>query len=159
MMTTTDLQNIKKVLEGMADYEMALADFYNCCAEAYKTDAAFWKNLQQAEIFHGGNIKQMLDILDKKPDKFEMGRPFNLVALNTAKAWLKENTERVRKGEIPREKMLVMARDIEQSVLESRYAEIVKTFDIEFQNLLKRIMSQTYEHKTVIQKKIDDTKA
>ncbi len=52
-----------------------------------------------------------------------------------------------------------MARDIEQSVLESNYAEIVKTADAEYNTLMKDILSQTYEHKKMIQEKIAEMKA
>jgi len=54
--------------------------------------------------------------------------------------------------------MLILARDFEQSVLESHYAEIVKTTDAEYQTLMKNILSQTQEHKKAIQKAIDDLK-
>jgi hypothetical protein len=51
-----------------------------------------------------------------------------------------------------------MAKDIEQSLLESHYAEIVKTNEMEYQALMKEILSQTYEHKNAIQKKIEELK-
>jgi hypothetical protein len=70
-------------------------------------------------------------------------------------AGITENTTRVSKGEFSRERIHVMARDIEQSILESHYAEIVNTTDVEYLDLMKDILSQTYEHRKIIQEKID----
>jgi len=97
----------------------------------------------------------MREIIVKKQEKFDVGRPFNLIALNTAFSGLKDSVRRIANGELSRMKILVLARDIEQSVLESHYGEVVKTNDIEYQTLMKEILSQTYEHKAAIQKKID----
>ncbi len=54
--------------------------------------------------------------------------------------------------------VLFIARDIERSLIEARYDEIVKTNDIEYQNLVKRIVSQTVVHKGMIDKKIATVK-
>ena len=88
-----------------------------------------------------------------------MGRPFNLIAFNTAQAGILENTTRVSQGALTREKMFVLARDIEQSLLESHYGEIVKTTDVAFQTLLKAILSQTYEHRKIIQKAAESVRS
>ena len=100
----------------------------------------------------------MREILINKQGSFEVGRPFNLVVLRTALAGANENRKRLKEGALSREKVLVLARDIEQSILESRYAEIVKTNDVEYQSLIKKIVSQTSDHKMMLQKKIDDLK-
>jgi hypothetical protein len=155
MLTTIDLEKIIQVLESMMQYERDLAAFYELCADMWRDDQAFWEGLVSAELLHAENIQKMRRIIIEKREKFDAGRPFNLIVLNTAFAGLKENIKRITDGELSRMKILVLARDIEQSVLESHYAEVVKTGDIEYQTLMKDILSQTYEHKTAIQKKID----
>jgi len=159
MMGLPDIEKITGVLEAMRQYELLLADFYRHCAGVWTEDRALWDNLVSAEIQHADNISKMKDIIAGKQKNFAIGRPFNLVALNTAMAGLKENTRRLISGELSREKMLIIARDLEQSVLESSYAEIVKTADVEYNTLMKSILSQTYEHKKIIQDRIAGMKS
>jgi hypothetical protein len=159
MMTVADIERIKKVLECMIEYELGLSNLYRNCADIYKEDATFWKSLHVVEILHAENIRKMSEILERKPEQFEVGRPFNLIAINTALSGLKDNIKRIMESPFSREKMFILARDIEQSVLESNYAEIVKTADIEYQTLIKNILSQTYEHKMMIQKKINELRS
>ena len=159
MMSVADIEKITKVLEAMIQYELLLSDFYKHCADVWMEDQALWNHLATAENRHADNIQKMKDIIVKKQESFAIGRPFNLIALNTAAAGLKDNTRRLALGELSRDKMLVMARDIEQSVLESNYAEIVKTSDIEYNTLMKDILSQTHEHKKIILEKIAEMKA
>lgn len=159
MLGIADIERISRVLDVMGQYERALSDFYRRCADTWTEEQPFWRNLADAESQHAENIQKMLEILQNKQDRFEVGRPFNAIALNTAMAGLKENTSRLTAGAYSCEKMLIMARDIEQSILESNYAEIVKTADLEYQELMKVILSQTREHKKIIQEKIQAMKA
>lgn len=158
-MNITDIDKIAKVLESMMQHELALSDFYKQCADTWKEDQAIWESLAHAELRHAENLQKMLEIIIKKQDVFEVGRPFNLLAIHTAIAGVNDNLKRVKEGAVPREKLLILARDTEQSILESHYAEIVKTTDIEYQSLMKNILSQTYDHKMIIQKKINDIKS
>ena len=158
MMSIADIEKITTVLESMIQYELNLSDFYKQCADIWTEDQAFWQNLARSEVGHAENIQKMREIIAKKQERFELGRPFNPIALNTAMAGLKDNAKRLTSGAFSFEKMLIMTRDIEQSILESHYAEIVKTADIEYQTLMKGILSDTYVHKKIIQGKIDDLK-
>lgn len=159
MMSSADIKKITEVLEAMIQYELFLSDFYQHCADRWTEDQELWDNLVLAEIRHADNIKKMKDIIIKKQEGFAIGRPFNLIALNTAAAGLKDNTRRLTLGELSREKTLFIAKDIEQSVLESNYGEIVKTADVEYNTLMKAILSQTHEHKKIILEKISAMKA
>jgi len=157
MLTNVNLEKIIQILESMKQYELDLAAFYVMCADLWREDQAFWENLASAELRHSDNIQKIREIIVKKREHFEIDRPFSTVALNTVFSGLKDNIKRIAEGEFSRKRILILARDIEQSVLESHYAEIVKSNDIEYQTLMKEILSQTYEHKVAIQKKIDDS--
>ena len=158
MMTVADIERITKVLESMIQYELILSDFYKQCADIWTEDQAFWQNLAHAELHHAENMQRMREIIVKKQETFEAGRPFNPIAINTAMTGLKDYTNKLTSGALSSERMLIIARDIEQSILESHYAEIVKTADLEYQTLMKAILSQTFEHKKTIEEKIKETK-
>ncbi|MBI4633458.1 MAG: hypothetical protein HY742_06175 [Deltaproteobacteria bacterium] len=153
-MIPTDVPKVTMILETMEQHESILADFYAACAETWSEEGSFWLELAEAEKTHRENIRRMIAILQKKFPYFSLGRPFNLVALNTAIAGIKENIRRLKAGELNQAKALFLARDIEQSLLESKYAEIVTTNDLEYQTLLSDILTQTGMHKNMIQGKI-----
>jgi hypothetical protein len=52
--------------------------------------------------------------------------------------------------------MLFISRDIEQSFLENRYGEIVKTNDTEFQSLMNEILLDTLAHREFLNDKIKE---
>jgi len=54
--------------------------------------------------------------------------------------------------------MLFIARDLEQSVIESKYFEIAKGRDVEFQELAEELMIDTMAHRDELNKKINETK-
>ncbi|MBS1238359.1 MAG: hypothetical protein H6R39_19 [Deltaproteobacteria bacterium] len=62
--------------------------------------------------------------------------------------------ERLKKGEISEDSAISIARDIEQSFIESRYGEIVKTADVEYNTLVQKILNETARHKIKIDQKI-----
>lgn len=53
---------------------------------------------------------------------------------------------------------LYEALEIEKSILESKYGEIVRAHDIQYQNMLKGILTPTDAHKNRMEKKIADRK-
>jgi len=155
MPNITNIDTITKVIEAMMQFESALADFYKQCADAWAEDQGFWRNLANAELQHENNLRKMREIIINKQNSFNLGRSFNTIALNTAITGIHDNIKRLMGGFLSREKVLFIARDIEQSVLEANYSEIVNTSDIECQTLMKDILSQTYDHKMAIQNKIN----
>jgi hypothetical protein len=159
MINIADIKKVAETLASMMQYELALSDFYKHCADIWTEDQAFWHNLAHAEVRHAENMQKMLEIITKKQEKFDLGRSFNPIALNTAIAGLKDNASRLTARMFSLEKVLFLSRDIEQSILESHYAEIVKTADAEYQALVKEILYQTYEHRKIIQEKIEKIKA
>jgi hypothetical protein len=153
-MARLDLQNILDILAEMAETEMAIAGLYRCCAEAWPADEAFWINLAEEELEHAQNIGEMVERIRRNPDRFQLQRPFNLAAIRTIFAGVKRDAERIRQGILTRERAFVLARDLESSIIEKAYHEIVKTNDRTYLDLIRRIVSQTLLHKNAIEQKI-----
>ncbi len=60
---------------------------------------------------------------------------------------IKANIQKLVKGEIARKNIFFIARDLEQSMLEKNYGEVVKTNNPEFQSLMKEMISDTASHR------------
>jgi len=144
------------ILKSLADFELATAELYGTCSRIWDGDKEFWTDMQQAEVKHSRNIKRMTDIVSSKPGDCTPGHVFPPAAVQTSISGIKANIQRLAKREIARKNMLFIARDIEQSMLERNYSEIVKTNDAEFQSLIKEILSDTVSHREQLNKKIKE---
>ncbi len=147
-------KEIKEALMTMAEVEMAIGKLYRCCAACFPEDRRFWLGLVNQEIRHAKYILKMGKIISKKKDQFEMNRPFNPTAMRTVLSGIKTNMAQVKSRGIPKSRMLAIAHDIEKSLLESNFAEMFKTKDVEYQNLLNEIRNDTAVHKKIIQDKL-----
>ena len=158
-MKAGNLDNILHVLQYMAQLELALAEFYEACAQTWEEDEDFWSRLGQQERQHAQNIRKMAEIISEKYEFFESFRPFNPAAVRTIISGIEDNRHRLKGGGISKRNALFIARDIERSLIEAKYSEIVKTTDIEYKNLLTAIITQTEAHENLIDKRIQEAKA
>ena len=150
-----DVQGILKIIQKLAELEKAVSNFYAACGERWKEEEGFWIGLSQAESGHAGHLATMAGIMSERPRQFASGRPMNPIAIDTAISGIKANTEKVKKGDLQTKQAIFICRDIENSILEFRYAEVVKTDDLEFNTLVSRIVSETTRHRALIFKKIE----
>jgi hypothetical protein len=149
--------NLMSILKSMTDFELALADLYRTCSQIWLADKEFWADMEKAELKHAENINKMNKLVSEKPDHFEPGRLLKPAAFQTSILGIKWHIERLKKREISEKKMLFIARDLEQSILESSYSDVIKTSDTEFQTLTKEVFSDTVGHRERLDKKISGT--
>jgi hypothetical protein len=159
MVHTEAAANLTTVLKVMAQFELTVAYFYRTCAQMWFDLEEFWETMERAEIKHAGYLKQVNKILTEKPEGFSMGRPFTPAALKTSMSGIEWNIQRLRNGEITKKSILFISRDIERSILESNYGEIIKGTDVEFQALMKEILTDTVAHRTYLDRKIEEAMA
>ncbi len=153
-----DLKTILDALKVMKEFELTVAEFYRTCHSLWPEDEALWKNLEQAEIRHAETADKMISILSERPNFFEPNRLFNPTAIRTSISGIRGDIERLKKREIPKDKILFIARDLEQSAIESKYFEIVKGGDVEFQDMMEELRIDTMAHRDELNKRIEETK-
>ncbi len=149
-----DLKSILNTLIHMEELEQIVSEFYTVCSDIWPADRIFWAELSDEEREHRNNIATMHQIISKKPEHFEKGRPFNIFAIQTMLTGLRNNIKKIRNHDLSENNALSIARDIEQSFIEFRYSEIVKTADIEYGTLVQKIVKETAQHKIKIDQKI-----
>ncbi len=154
-MISKDLALVLDVLKALEEAELAVGELYRTCAHVWEEDKVFWLKIEAEEMKHARGINKLADILHNKTEQFEVGRSFNPVAINTFIKGIQANIKRLQSGGIPKNNMLFIARDIEQSIIEFRYAEVVKTNDVQYNTLVEKIVSDTVSHKTRIDEKIN----
>ena len=153
-MIQKDTANLTNVLKAMTEFELAVAELYRACSQTWLVDKEFWADMEKAEMKHAENINKMNRIVSEKPERFEMGHVLKPAAIQTSISGIKSNIQRLKKKELFQKNMLFIARDLEQSILESHYADIVRTNDVEFQALINQVLSDTVAHREWLNKKI-----
>lgn len=153
------LDQVLEILKALAQAEYAVKVLYKCCATKWPDDKDFWLHLAREEEKHVKNIEKIMAIISEKPKLFEVGRSFNVVAINTFLEGILSSINRIKTQDVTKQSMLFIARDIENSVIESKYAEITKTRDVEFLALAKEIDEDTLKHKALIARKIREVTA
>lgn len=157
-MLPADAKNISILLEILAQLEEVISELYKTAGDLWEDDKDFWSALAQAETSHAEYIKKMADILSSKPREFEIGRPLTAAGIKTVISGVQNNIGKLKRGEINKKQMLFISRDIEQSLLESKYTEILKTKDADYQALVYDVATQTEGHKVLLVRKISETK-
>lgn len=142
-----ELSGILEVLKQMALFETRIAELYSLCASTWKEDGPFWLSIWRDELRHARHIEQMIEIIFKKPERFQAGRPFNVHALATIVKDIADKIEMVKNGEITKDQLLFMAQSFEQGYIEDKYGEIVKTDDVEYNTLMQEVINDTQQHK------------
>lgn len=110
--------------------------------------------MREAEVKHTQNIERIKELISKRPESFTVNPQFKSAAIKTAISGLRWHIQRLEKNEMTEERMLHIARDIEQSILENDYRDVVKTNDAAFQMLMDEIVSDTVAHHDQLNKKI-----
>lgn len=144
---------ILETFKVLSRVERAMAGFYGLCAETGGPSREFWQGLEQEEQRHVAAVQRMAELVAERPDQFEPDRTFRAPAVQTFLTYVESVVQRLRTNEISRtdeHHLLSVARDLEQSVLEGRWNEIVKTADPDFLALARTISSETIAHKARI---------
>jgi hypothetical protein len=158
LMGQESLEKLQATFEILVDLELTMGEFYKICAEKWPEDKIFWTEIYKQEYEHAALIKKLSRIISSSPEKFILGRSFNPVAINTIITGIRKNIELVKANALSKFKTLYIASDIEESALESKIGEIVKTDDLGFLEITKSIVSQTKTHKEHFAKKIAELK-
>ncbi len=154
-MRTSDLSSTLDALTLMVKAEESMAEFYRTCAQLRREGTGPWQDLEREERQHAEHAARMATIVAERPERFEPLRAFKPVAIRTFIGYVEAATERLRRNELPAAdyvRLLSTAHDIEQSHIESKYGEIVRTTDPEYQGLLREILDDSAAHKARLEK-------
>lgn len=143
------INDIGPYLETLAHIERseaAVGEYYRQCALHWPEAAAFWNAIAAEEDMHVLSVRQMAAMLTAAPQKFRQGRSINPVAIKTFIRGVEEHKSRVAAGELDQKRALFIAIDIEKSLLENRFYEILQADTDEFGKLIARITAETRGH-------------
>ncbi len=153
-MTSHGIPNLAQVMNEMHELELSLAALYQACSEKFPEDQNFWLAIKRQEELHAEYIGKMMELIRLYPNEFRSGRPFNSVAIRNIKASVVNYTAQAKAGALERARALFIAKDIENSVLEANYQDIVSTDNVEYREIMERIKKDTLSHKNLFAAKV-----
>jgi len=156
-MINLSLENILEVMDALKTNELLIGELYKQCSMQWPEDREFWSSTEQEEYTHAEYINDMKELLKSNPAEYTIGRSFNKDAAATVKKWIEDIINKVKKGEISKIKMLYIARDLEQSLLESKFHELLDSSNIAYNTLANKITSETRQHLEKIKIKIKES--
>ena len=159
LMVQDSLEKLKDALGVLVELELTIGEFYKTCAEQWSEDGVFWTEIYKQEHGHADYIQKMSEMISCSPENFILGRKCTPVAINTIISGIRKDIELVKANALSKIKALCIARDIEQSALESKIDELVKTDELGFLEITQKIVLQTKRHKEHFDKKIAELKA
>ncbi|MFO7890591.1 MAG: hypothetical protein R6V04_09660 [bacterium] len=156
-MTDQSIQSILELLDALEKNELLLGRLYQVCAEQWPEDKEFWTTTEQDEYSHAQYINEMKELLQDNPAEYKIGHSFNKTAAETTRKWVKDITEKVKNGEISKIKILNIAKDLEQSLLESKFHELLNSSNVEYNTLANKITTETRQHLEKVKDKIKES--
>ncbi len=143
-------QDVLPALHDMVALELALAELYGACAAKFPEDRELWTAIQRQEEGHAQFLRRLAELMTARPEEFRPGRPFNSAAIRTVLKSVTGYADQVKRGLLPRQRALFVARDIEKSVLEANYAQIVSTENAEYLRAMDTIARETQGHRDLL---------
>lgn len=140
-------RNSLDALNLMLESEETVAEFYQLCSEKFAVHRSFWAALAKEELAHARVINALIELVRVQPAEFIAGKSTPLDAIKSFIKRTRSNIETVRRSELPEDKVLLMAYQIENTVIEQQYAEAVNTENEGYKLLLGQIISDTLKHR------------
>jgi len=156
-MINQSIESILEVMDALKTNELLIGELYKQCSKQWPEDKEFWISTEQEEYSHAQYINNMKKLLITNPADYKIGYSFNKIAAETTRKWIKDITEKVKNGEIRKIKMLNIAKDLEQSLLESKFHELLSSSNVEYNTLANKITAETRQHLEKIKDKINES--
>jgi hypothetical protein len=148
-----ELKATLEVLGAMTACEEAMAGFYLACAGRWKEEAPFWLARAGEEEQHAAAISRMVELLRSRPYQFLAKKAFRPEAVHTFAEFIARQTSLIKEGETSHPRAVVVARSIEESLIENHFEEIARSDDPEFNALLVLVTHGCVLHRQALEKK------
>ena len=111
------------------------------------------------EKTHAKNVGLLAVLVWNTPDLFTENHPVDRNALLEDSNFASELGKQIKAGTASKKDMLEAARDIENSIIESKYYELLTTEDPKYRALIADVIDQTVEHRMAIVHRIQEPPA
>lgn len=126
-MSAQKLEVVLKEIEVMAAIEIAIARLYKKCAELFHESTDFWTELSMEETGHAQVLSELAGLMRELPHEFRPGKTCAPGALRNFVSRINANFEKLDNPAITERDALLMAYQMESTVIDRNYTEVVET--------------------------------
>jgi len=135
----------RRVLDGLREIELIVAELYRHFSHAFPSDRVFWQTMAGDEESHAAMVSDLKTTLLQNGWSFEVAK-ISLAALHNFRLGISGQIERLRRGEIGRRNALFIARDFEKTIMEYRLYDTIRSDNKDYQAIRDRIRKETEAH-------------
>jgi hypothetical protein len=154
LMNADELPRVLETLAALGDHETSLASLYAACGHVWNDDTALWEGLAASERGHAECLALMARVVAERPAAFELGRPFGAAAGRLQAGYVENRTHEVEAGGMARRTALLMAREIERSIIETRLNELLVTKESDYLAIADRVVAETGVHYRLLEREL-----
>jgi hypothetical protein len=150
-MTEAEARTAVGTLALVAEGERAVGRYYLVCAEKNPEHADVWKTIAAAEQRHTEAIGTMAKmIVHANGEGYRIGRRFDPEAVKLFIERVKKNEADARAGAIAGRVLFLVARGLEEAILETQFYELVLSDDPDYRALVEVIAAETHAHQALM---------
>jgi hypothetical protein len=143
------------VLCSLRELELAMAEFYAVCRDAWPDNDAFWTELVQGELRHATYLTDAVRLVEERPEVFITPRHVTERPVVEQIACVRERLRQLWTERLGERAALVVSRDIEQAVIGGKLYDLVRSEEPVYARLVDEVVTETREHARMVQERLD----
>jgi hypothetical protein len=144
-----------QTIDAMSELEKTVGEFYKECAGFFQFDSQFWLNLSQEEALHSDVLAKLSQMIRRKPYEYEPGKLSSASALRTFISRIHSDHDRLKNGTLTTYNALLAAYQMETTMIEYGYTEVVKTTNSKCLEALQKLSAACVIHRGKIKTKME----
>lgn len=142
-----EAKNIFYILDVASLVELAMEDFYKACAIRCPNAANFWLGIAAEENIHAQYIREIEALVKEKPQDFKLKQKITLDILRCFISDVEAETQSVLDGARDVLSLPSLAEKFEALMVESNFCDLLESDNQDYEDLIKRIQTETVEHR------------
>ena len=156
-MTNTIAKDTQPLLAILKEHEELLSDLYSVYAKRFEEHISFWSELSREETDHAGWLQDLADQIADYQNAFVADR-FPVAAVKISIEHVNKQIEKATKHEFTHRDALSIALDLEVSLLENKYFEVLEGDHPRVKQVLQLLSQSTKEHLQTIRNAVKESK-
>ena len=148
-----EVQDVINNLRLLAEAETNISVFYRLCASAAGNEANLWGPMATARLQHAENLNKMSTLIAKEPHLYRSGYSINPASIRLFSLYMRNLAKDMEEGKIPREKLSLVALEIENYTVELNIGKIIEIVKDEYNDIARNIDSESRDHRNAISRR------